>query len=277
MLIESFNIRGLKSRIKKKNVREFIVSKSLEFITIQEYNIDEFSDSFVQALCGILSIIGVFHYLRVIVVVSSLFCVAQRDHISFLLVIHITQEFVLSRVSKAISFVVNIFSKYSPREKRALWRDLLFRRVNIGWDIQCIIRDFNYICASIKRIGWNVYVSMLVILIMLSSETSSQRLICLIFIFYIRVLFCTSLMAGEILLDRILISDDWWELWGLHLNGLCLEMYHFIFIFFSDTLFIYRLQSLSILIIIGFLIRVSLRWSLIVGLVLSSQFGKLLL
>lgn len=42
MLIGSFNIRGLGSRFKHNKVREFIVSKSLEFIMIQETKISEF-------------------------------------------------------------------------------------------------------------------------------------------------------------------------------------------------------------------------------------------
>lgn len=50
MLVGSFNIHWLESMVKKKNVRELIVYKFLEFVSIHETKLSEVSDSLFDAL-----------------------------------------------------------------------------------------------------------------------------------------------------------------------------------------------------------------------------------
>jgi exonuclease III len=52
MIIATFNIRGLGSRVKKRKIRELVSAEKLDFLAIQETKMEEISDSFCQALWG---------------------------------------------------------------------------------------------------------------------------------------------------------------------------------------------------------------------------------
>jgi exonuclease III len=52
MIIETFNIRGLGSRVKRRKVREFISSEKFDFLAIQETKMEACSDSFCHGLWG---------------------------------------------------------------------------------------------------------------------------------------------------------------------------------------------------------------------------------
>lgn len=78
MLIRSFNVHGLGSQIKKSNIRDLIISKSLEFLAIQETKLSKVSISLVPSLWGNPSGTGVFPRLLVIVVALFLFRATQK-------------------------------------------------------------------------------------------------------------------------------------------------------------------------------------------------------
>lgn len=55
-------------------------------------------------------------------------------------------------MSEFILFVVNIYFKCIPRDKRDLWRFLLLRMANITIEVQCILRDFSFVYSSCERV-----------------------------------------------------------------------------------------------------------------------------
>lgn len=50
-------------------------------------------------------------------------------------------------MTKTIYFMVNIYSKCSPRENRAMWSDILLRKANLSGEVWCVLGDFNYVCS----------------------------------------------------------------------------------------------------------------------------------
>lgn len=118
-------------------------------------------------------------------------------------------------ISKVKCVVVNIYSKCSPSEKRALWRDLILRKDSFGGNICYVLGDFNYLFSPSKRLESD------------SPKYRVQNYLCVEFCNFISVMqlwylpilgrsFTWFKPKGRISshLNRIIISVDWWELWG---------------------------------------------------------------
>lgn len=94
MFISSFNIHGLWSRIKKKNVKYLIV---WIFLQSRRLNLVMFMLILISLFRVNLCVIGVFSHILAIVVASFVFCVVQRNHLFYLFL-----TFIPSVVSKRI-------------------------------------------------------------------------------------------------------------------------------------------------------------------------------
>lgn len=214
-MIRSFNIRGLGSRFKHNKVREFIVSKSLEFIMIQETKIGEFYDYFIHALWGNSFCGWSFSpSLRNGGGILSIWCSSKGTSIFSFVGSSYLGVCLEWGMAKMICSVVNIYYKCSLRENMPIWRDLFLRWANLGGDVWCVLEDFNSFCLLVERIRGGLSA-----LIVCSSEIFEfHNLISEIYFLNLPFLgrcfnwYRLYHEAGS-RLDIILISDSWWELW----------------------------------------------------------------
>jgi hypothetical protein len=68
MIICSFNVRGLGSRVKRNKVRELVRVNNVDFLAIQESKMEEITEVLVHSLWGGADCGGVFSHLLVTVV-----------------------------------------------------------------------------------------------------------------------------------------------------------------------------------------------------------------
>jgi exonuclease III len=154
MIVGTFNIRGLGSRVKKRKVRELISSEKLDFLALQETKLVGVSDSLCVRLWGSADCAW-----------AALPAVGNSGGVLSLwrkslgtTVFSFTGEgFVgvcLDLVDKQIRCcVINVYSKCNLRDKRRLWQEVLMTRRGFGEIVWCIVGDFNSITNSIERRG----------------------------------------------------------------------------------------------------------------------------
>lgn len=148
-----------------------------------------------------------------IMVAFFLFGAARNGLACFPLWVLAILVLVWSGGSQILRVVINIYSKCDPIEKRALWRDLLLRRISLGGNIWCVLRDFNFVCSPSKRVGGDSFEHRVgdSLCVELSNSISQMNL------WYLPLIgrsFTWFQPRGKIVsrLDKIVISKDLWEL-----------------------------------------------------------------
>jgi hypothetical protein len=214
MIVGSFNIRGLGSRVKRRKVRDIITSENLDFIALQETKLEGISGSLCCRLWGSNDCDWVF---LPAVGNSGGILSLWRKSLGSLVFSFMGEGFVgvcLDLADKQVGCcVINIYAKCNLADKHRLWRDVLMTKRGFGDIIWCVVGDFNSVTDPIERRG-------------VGAGNSGGREV---------EEFCDFLRQLEMIdlpllgrqftwfhsngftmsrLDRILISPEWLSLWG---------------------------------------------------------------
>ncbi|KAK2372071.1 hypothetical protein P8452_45480 [Trifolium repens] len=154
MIVGSFNIRGLGSRVKRRKVRDLVRIEKLDFLALQETKLQSVSDSFPQMLwgnddCNWASLASEGNSGGVLSI--------WRKSLFSLVFTFIGPGFVgvclESLENQARYCVVNVYSKLNLNDKKQLWSDILMSRRGFGGCSWCIVGDFNSVREGSERRG----------------------------------------------------------------------------------------------------------------------------
>ncbi|MCH94158.1 LINE-1 reverse transcriptase like, partial [Trifolium medium] len=154
MIVGSFNLRGLGSRVKRRKVRDLVRVENLDFLALQETKLESISDSLVHCLWGsddcdwvslpavgnsggILSIWRKSAMSVVFTFTGSGFAGVCLDSLQ----------------DQSRCFVINVYAKCLLAEKRRLWDEILMSRRGFGSGCWCVVSDFNSVREESERRG----------------------------------------------------------------------------------------------------------------------------
>lgn len=209
-------MRGLGGSIKRRRVREFISANHLDFVAIQETKLEVVYEALVfylwgNSFCEWSFFPSVGNSGRLM----SIWCKSKgKSVISFVgtgfLGVCLDWGVVNSRC-----FVVNVYSGCELREKRALWRDLEAAKTNFGGNVWCVLGDFNSVLSAEERMGVSPDLGRGALREMVEFGGVIAKLE-LIDLPLLGKRFTWFRPYGSVMsrLDRILISEGWWDLWG---------------------------------------------------------------
>jgi mannosylglycoprotein endo-beta-mannosidase len=156
MIVCSFNIRGLGSRVKRKKIRDLVRGEKLDFLAIQETKMESISEAFVNSLWG--SCDCDWAYLPAEGNSGGILSIWNKVKTS-LVFTFIGVGFVgvcLDIVNESRRcFVVNVYAKCNFRAKQQLWSDLIMSKRGFGEGLWCVLGDFNSVRESNERRGWD--------------------------------------------------------------------------------------------------------------------------
>jgi hypothetical protein len=214
MIVGSFNIRGLGSRVKRRKVRELIASESLDFLALQETKLEGISGSLCCRLWGNAECEWAF---LPAVGNSGGILSLWRKALGTLIFTFMGEGYVgvcLDLADKNVRCcVINVYAKCNLVDKRRLWREVLMTRRGFGGISWCVVGDFNSVMDPSDRRGVGVASS--------GGRDMEE------FRDFVRQLEMVDLpILGRQFtwfhsngitmsrLDRILISPGWLSLWG---------------------------------------------------------------
>ncbi|MCH85435.1 cytochrome P450, partial [Trifolium medium] len=186
--LEESRVRG---RIKKKKIKEFISSNHLDFIAIQESKLELMSDYLCHFLWG--NSFCDWSFTPAIANsggILSIWCGSRGKALCSFSGSGFVGVCLDWGVSKIRCFMVNVYSKCSLAEKKAMWSRLLHLRDYLGGDNWCVVGDFNSVLSTSERRGY-------------LGISLGER-------------FTWFQPNGGAMsrLDRFPMSDGWWDLWG---------------------------------------------------------------
>jgi mannosylglycoprotein endo-beta-mannosidase len=144
MIVGSFNIRGLGSRVKKRKIRDLIRVENIDFLALQETKLEGISGSLCHSLwgsteCDWVSVPAEGN--------SGGILSLWRKSLGTMVFSFMGVGFVgvcLDLADKnARVCVINVYSKCNLRDKRKLWQEVLMTRGGFGEIAWCIVGDFN--------------------------------------------------------------------------------------------------------------------------------------
>lgn len=175
---------------------------------------------FLLLQCNFFGVIhfasGVFPLLSRIVTVFSIFRLVLKGLLSLLSLVQVFMMFVLSGVPlRPHVFVVNVHYKCFMLEKRVIWNNFLMRKEMLGEDVWCVLWDFKCVCSITKRIG-NDGCYRLDRSVICRGFSTFISLMDLIYLPLLGRNFIWFQSNGTVAsrLDRILVSDGWYEVLG---------------------------------------------------------------
>lgn len=117
---------------------------------------------------------------------------------------------------RKICYVVNVYGKHNLGEKRQTWGDLVMYRQGFGEGLWCVLGDFNSVCFPTERKGVS------------EADPRGAEAEATEFCGFIQNMSLVDLpLLGRKFtrvqpngptmsrLDRILVSDNWFESWGV--------------------------------------------------------------
>jgi hypothetical protein len=154
MIVCSFNIRGLGSRVKRNKIRDLVKDHNLDFLAIQETKMEEMSDVLCYSLWGsrdvgwlavpsrgnsggLLSLWNKDKY-------SLVFLFTGEDFAGVCL--NIIQE-------QRICYVLNVYAKCDLVDRRSSWDCILMSKRGFGGDLWCVVGDFNSVRTREEKRG----------------------------------------------------------------------------------------------------------------------------
>jgi endonuclease/exonuclease/phosphatase family metal-dependent hydrolase len=216
MIICSFNIRGLGGRVKRRKIRELVQMEGLDFLAIQETEMEAISDIFVHRLWG-SSNCG-WAYLPAMGNSGGILSIWNKVKAS-LVFTFIGDRFVgvcLDIVNESRRcIVVNVYAKCNIRAKRQLWSDILMSKRGFGEGLWCVLGDFNAVRDHDERRG---------VMHSVNGGPSSEMVAFNSFLANLELVDLT--LIGRTFtwfhpngitmsrLDRILVSNPWFDVWG---------------------------------------------------------------
>jgi hypothetical protein len=216
MILCSFNIRGLGSRVKRRKIRDLVREEKIDFLAIQETKMEVIPESLVVGLWG-----GDdcdWAYLPATENsggILSIWCKVK----AYLVFTFVGVGFVgvcLNLVNEnRRCYVVNVYAKCNLVDKRRLWGEITMSKEGFGGDLWCVAGDFNAVREPTERRGVSTTA--------LGSRSGEMRefndfideleLVDLPLIGR-RFTWCHPNGISMSRLDRILISSTWGDLWG---------------------------------------------------------------
>ncbi|GAU23240.1 hypothetical protein TSUD_172690 [Trifolium subterraneum] len=216
MIISSFNIRGMGSRVKRRKVRDLVRAEQLDFLALQETKMEMITDSVVHSLWGSNDCGWAF----LPAVGNSGGILSMWNKVKASLVFTFIGEGFVGVCLDLVGvlrkcFIVNVYAKCNLRDKRRLWGDLLMSKSGFGDGLWCVLGDFNSVRASLERRGAGQIVA---------GGHSSEMLAFDLFLNNLGLVdlpiigrsFTWFHPNGVAMsrLDRILVSPDWFDIWG---------------------------------------------------------------
>jgi hypothetical protein len=157
MIVGSFNVRGLGSRVKRRKTRELIVSEKIDFLALQETKLEGVSGSLCNNLWG--SVDCDWDFLPSVGNSGGILSLWRKTLGSKIFsfkgdgFVGVCLELADRHVRCC---VINVYAKCNLADKRRLWNDLLMTRRGFGDIAWCIIEDFNSVAYSNERRGVGV-------------------------------------------------------------------------------------------------------------------------
>jgi mannosylglycoprotein endo-beta-mannosidase len=144
MIVCSFNIRGLGSRVKRRKICDLIIKEKIDFLALQETKMEVIPDALVFGLWG-SSDCG-WSYLPAVGNSGGILSIWNKVKAS-LIFTFIGDGFVgvcLDLVSEnKHCFITNVYAKCNIRDKRRLWGDIIMSKRGFGDGLWCVLGDFN--------------------------------------------------------------------------------------------------------------------------------------
>jgi exonuclease III len=215
MIVASFNIRGLGGRVKKRKVRDLIFKNHIDFLALQETKMESIDDRLCFSLWGSEDCSWAFLPSEGS---SGGILSMWRKSNSSLLFSFTGEGFVGVCVEWGVgrqSFIlVNVYAKCDSASKRRLWEALPNIKDAYGDGKWCILGDFNSVCSGDERRGVNQEVVSSADMREFMGFLDGMELVDLPTIGR-RFTWCHPSGRAMSRIDRVLVSEDWLEFWGL--------------------------------------------------------------
>jgi mannosylglycoprotein endo-beta-mannosidase len=216
MIVTTFNVRGLGSRVKRRKIRELVRRENVDFLTIQETKMEAFPDNFVASLWGSGDcdwaslptvgnsggILSIWNKVKLTLIFTFIGCVCDWVCLDF-------------EEKNKKCFVINVYAKCNIRDKKSLWSNILMSKEGFGDGLWCVVGDFNSVRDVHERRGVN------------SSSISGRSNEIREFDSFLGDLDMIDLLLvgrnytwyhpnglAMSRLDRVLISPSWGDAWG---------------------------------------------------------------
>ncbi|KAK2456934.1 hypothetical protein QL285_004253 [Trifolium repens] len=216
MIICSFNLRGLGSRVKRRKIRELVRAEKLDFLAIQETKMEIISDHFVYNLWG--SNDCDWAYLPAEGNSGGILSIWSKVKAS-LVFTFIGDGFVgvcldVENVTRRC-FVVNVYAKCNLSAKRLLWSNILMSKRGFGEGLWCVLGDFNSIreCDERRGVGQLTNGGFSPEMVAFNSFINSLDLVDMPIVGRAFTWFHPNGISMS-RLDRVLISNSWADVWG---------------------------------------------------------------
>jgi exonuclease III len=158
MIVCSFNIRGMRGRVKRRRIKELIHKEKIDFMAIQETRLEAISDALCHNLWGGTDCEWAF--LPAEGNSGGILSIWRKVNSSLIFTfmgegfVDVCLEW---GVKKDICFVVNVYVKCDLNAKQRLWDNILMSRGGFGGGRWCVLGDFN----AVRRRGDRRGVSLL--------------------------------------------------------------------------------------------------------------------
>jgi hypothetical protein len=216
MIVCSYNIRGLGGRVKRRRIKQLILTEKVDFMAIQETKLEVISEALCHSLWGGSDCEWAFLPAEGN---SGGILSIWRNVNSSLIFTFIGEGFVGVclewGVRKNIFFMVNVYAKCDIIAKRGLWDNICMSKRGFGEGIWCVVGDFNAVRRRDERRGVGIVNSSLL--------TSEMRE----FDNFINTMNVKDMpsVGGNFMwfhpngvamsrIDMVLVSEEWFSLWG---------------------------------------------------------------
>jgi hypothetical protein len=203
--------------VKRKKIRDLVRGEKLDFLAIQETNMEAISDSFVNNLWGSCDCDWAF--LPAEGNSGGILSIWNKVKAS-LVFTFIGVGFVgvcLDIVNESRRcFVVNVYAKCNFRAKQQLWRDILMSKRGFGEGLWCVLGDFNSVRDNIERrgVGQLAGGGFSTEMVAFNSFITSLDLVDMPLVGRTFTWFHPNGVTMS-RLDRLLISSSWADVWGV--------------------------------------------------------------
>jgi hypothetical protein len=144
MIVCSFNVRGLGSRVKRNRIRDLVRDQRVEFLAIQETKMESIDEGLCRSLwggnnCGCL-------FIPLVGSSGGILSLWNKDKFSFIFSFSgegFLGVCLLIVAKQRVCYVVNVYAKCEIQARRRIWDNILISKRGFGGDVWCVVGDFN--------------------------------------------------------------------------------------------------------------------------------------
>jgi hypothetical protein len=213
MIVASFNIRGLGSRVKRSKVRSIVCEEKIDFLALQETKLDGVSANLCHRLWGNADCDWAF--LPAVGNSGGILSIWKKSlgPVAFSVMGEVVGV-CLDLVDKSVRCcIINVYAKCNIADKRRLWREVLMTRRGFGEVAWCIVGDFNSVLNANERRGVRLINTITNEMVEFGNFVSVMEMIDMPLLGRQFTWFHANGFTMS-RLDRILLSNDWLALWG---------------------------------------------------------------